>query len=149
MPVPQRTAPFLAEKLPHRSDWAVAPQALDPVSCLLAAGFLGGSDSSVLLQCGTPGSILESGRSPGERNSHPFQSLAGYSLWSRKESDTIERLSLSEPGPGRGWFSGTIPLRQIPGPAEGRWPTTQMGPGSLQKRGRKLQMLCPLCAEPV
>ena len=46
------------------------------------------------------------GRSPREENSYPLQysclenphgqsSLAGYSLWGRKESDTTEKLSLT------------------------------------------------------
>ena len=46
------------------------------------------------------------GRSPGEEKSYPLQysclenphgqsSLAGYSLWGRKESDTTEKLSLT------------------------------------------------------
>ena len=40
---------------------------------------------------GDPGSISGSGRSPGEGNGH----LAGYSPWGRKESDTMEQLTLS------------------------------------------------------
>ena len=55
-----------------------------------------------------PGSILGSGRSPGEGNGYPWihtpeflpgefhgqQSLMGYSPWGRKESDMTERLTL-------------------------------------------------------
>ena len=52
---------------------------------------------------GDVGSIPGSGRSPGEGNGNPLQvfwpgkshgqrSLAGYSLWGRKESDMTERL---------------------------------------------------------
>ena len=51
------------------------------------------------------GSIPGLGRCPGERNSNPLQyshlenplgqrSLAGYSLWGRKESHMIEQLTL-------------------------------------------------------
>ena len=53
-----------------------------------------------------PGSIPESGRSPGEGNGNPLQysclenpygqrSLPGYSPWRRKESDMTERLTIS------------------------------------------------------
>ena len=53
---------------------------------------------------GDAGSILGSGRSPGEGNGYPLQysclenprgqrSLAGYSPWGCKESDTTEQLS--------------------------------------------------------
>ena len=52
---------------------------------------------------GDVGSIPGLGRSPGEGNGNPLQvfwpgkshgqrSLAGYSLWGRKESDMTERL---------------------------------------------------------
>ena len=55
---------------------------------------------------GDPGSILGSGRSPGEGNGNPLQvflpgkshgqrSLAGYSPWDCKEWDTTEQLTLS------------------------------------------------------
>ena len=58
------------------------------------------------LDAGGPGSILGSGRSPVEGNSHPFQHsclgeshgqriLARYSSWGRKESDMTEGLTLS------------------------------------------------------
>ena len=76
-------------------------------------GFPGGSDSKEP-PCneGDLGSILELGRSPGEGNGNPFpsvfpssvplqysclkdphgqRSLAGYSPWGHKESDTTER----------------------------------------------------------
>ena len=53
---------------------------------------------------GDPGSIPGLERSPGEGNGNPLQflpgeshgqrSLAGYSPWSHKESDTSERLSM-------------------------------------------------------
>ena len=54
---------------------------------------------------GDPGSIPELGRSPGEGNRNPLQypflpgkfhgqrSLAGYSSWGHKESDTTEGLT--------------------------------------------------------
>ena len=52
---------------------------------------------------GDPGSIPESGRSPGEGNGNPLpvllpgefhggRSPVGYSPWGRKESDTTEQL---------------------------------------------------------
>ena len=57
---------------------------------------------------GYPGSIPGLGRSPGGGNGHPLQysyldrgesrgqrSLVGYSPWDRKESDTLEQLTLS------------------------------------------------------
>ena len=55
---------------------------------------------------GDPGSIPGLGRCPGEGNSTPLQysclekshgqrSLAGYSPWGRRESDTTERLILA------------------------------------------------------
>ena len=57
---------------------------------------------------GDPGSIPRSGRSPGEGNgyllqysclekSHGKRSLVGYSSWGRKELDTTELLTLSQP----------------------------------------------------
>ena len=69
-------------------------------------GFLGGSDSKEsACNAGDLGSIPGSGRSPGERNGNPppvflpgefyrQRSLAGYSPWCRKESDTTEGLTL-------------------------------------------------------
>ena len=52
---------------------------------------------------GDMGSVAGLGRSPRERNTNPFlpgkshgqRSLAGYSPWVRKESDTTEQLSRS------------------------------------------------------
>ena len=67
-------------------------------------GFHGGSDSSEsACSAGHPDSIPELGKSRGEGNGNPLQyswlenphgqrSLAGYSPWRRKESDTTERL---------------------------------------------------------
>ena len=62
-------------------------------------GFPGGSDSKqTVCKAGDPGSIPESGRSPGEGNSYPLQnsflpgefhsqrSLVDYSPWGHKES---------------------------------------------------------------
>ena len=67
--------------------------------------FPGGSDCKASADnAGDPGSILGSGRSPGEGNGNPLRysclewksheqrSLVGYSPWGRKESDTTERL---------------------------------------------------------
>ena len=65
-----------------------------------------GSDGKAsACNAGDPGSIPGLGRSPGEQNGNPFQysclknsrdcrlrSLVGDSPWSRKESDTTERL---------------------------------------------------------
>ena len=70
-------------------------------------GFPGGSDSKAsACNMGDPGSIPGSGRSPGEwewlptpvfwpGEFHRQRSLAGYSPWGLKESDTTEQLSLS------------------------------------------------------
>ena len=64
--------------------------------------FPGGSDSKAsVYNAGDPGLSPGLGRSPGEGNGNPLQyyclenamdSLVGYSLWGRKESDTTERL---------------------------------------------------------
>ena len=63
-------------------------------------GFPGGlADKESACNTGDPGSIPRLGRSPGEGNGNPLQysclenphgqrSLAGYSPWGRKESDT-------------------------------------------------------------
>ena len=70
-------------------------------------GFLGGSDgkeSACIVD--DLSSIPGLGRSPGGGHGNPLQysclknlrgqrSLAGYSLWGRKESDTTEQLTLS------------------------------------------------------
>ena len=70
-------------------------------------GFPGGSDGKEsACNVGHSGSIPGSGRSPGGGHGNPLQysclenphgqrSLAGYSPWSPKESDTTERLTLS------------------------------------------------------
>ena len=66
-------------------------------------GFPGGSDSKELAcNAGVPGSIPESGRSPGAKNSYPLQYShlktsmdRGYSLGGHKESDMTEQLTLS------------------------------------------------------
>ena len=64
--------------------------------------FPGGSeDKESACNAGDPGSILGSGRSPGEGNGYPLQysclenpmnrgGLEGYSPWGRKESDKAE-----------------------------------------------------------
>ena len=70
-------------------------------------GFSGGSgDIESACITGDPGSIPGSGRSPGEGNDcpptpgflpgefHGQRSLAGYSPWSHKESDTTEQQTL-------------------------------------------------------
>ena len=68
-------------------------------------GFPGGSDSKVsACNMGDSGLTPGWGRSPGEGNVNPLQysclefqeqrSLAGYSPWSRKESDMSEQLTL-------------------------------------------------------
>ena len=72
------------------------------------AYFPGGSDGKEPACCtGDPGSIPESGRSPGEGNGNPLQNSslknsmdrgawwATYRSWSHKESDMTERLTLS------------------------------------------------------
>ena len=70
-------------------------------------GFRGGSDGKEsAYKAGDLCSIPGLGRSPGEWNSYPTpvfwpgelhgqRSLANYSPWGHKESDTTERLSLS------------------------------------------------------
>ena len=71
----------------------------------------GGSVGSVCLQCGRPGFNPWVGKIPWRRKwqptpvllpgkSHGLRSLAGYSPWGRKESDTTERLSFL---PDQGW----------------------------------------------
>ena len=70
-------------------------------------GFPGGSDGKeAACNAGHLGSIPGLGRCPGEGNGNPLQyfclekssgqrSLASYSPWGYKKSDTTERLSLS------------------------------------------------------
>ena len=72
-------------------------------------GFPGGSDSKEsACNAGDLGSIPGLGRSPGGGHGNPLQysclenphgqrSLAGYSSWGCKESDTTERLSTAHP----------------------------------------------------
>ena len=74
---------------------------------LTLGDFPGGSDGkSVCLQCGRPGFNPWVGKIPWRRKWQPIpvflpgkfhgqRSLAGYSPWGRKESDTTERLHLS------------------------------------------------------
>ena len=78
-------------------------------------GGLGGKEFAC--NTGDPGLIPELGRSPWRRKwrptpvllpekSHGQRSLAGYSPWGRKESDSAERLTLApEPSPAQdpGW----------------------------------------------
>ena len=72
---------------------------------MTSAPFPGGSDSKAsVYNAGDMGSIPWLGRSPGEGNGNPLQSvflpgefhgqrsLVGYIPWGRKESDTTERL---------------------------------------------------------
>ena len=69
----------------------------------LRKSFPGGSDSKeYACDVRVLGSIPVSGRSPGEGNCKPLQysglensTNTGYSLWGRKDSDMIERLTLS------------------------------------------------------
>ena len=70
---------------------------------IVTLGFPGGSDGKAsACSAGDLGSIPGSGRSPGERNGTPvllpgkfrgLRSLAGYSSWGHKESDTAEQLT--------------------------------------------------------
>ena len=76
-------------------------------------GFPGGSDSKEsVCNARDPGWVPGSRRSPGEGNGNPLQylclenpqrqrSLAGYSPWGCKESDTTEELGTAQPGGGR------------------------------------------------
>ena len=61
-------------------------------------GFPGGSDvKASTYNAGDPGSIPESGRSPGEGNGNPPQyseGLAGYSPWGHKESGMTKQLTM-------------------------------------------------------
>ena len=71
-------------------------------------GFPGGSDGEEsACNAGDADSITELGRSPGEGHGNPLQytwlenphgqrSLAGYSPWGSKESDTTEQLSTAQ-----------------------------------------------------
>ena len=81
-----------------------SPNHLGTASCLWPShhlqGFPGGSGSKEsVCNEGDPGSIPGLGRSPGEGNGYPpgesqgQRSLAGYSTWGHKESDTTEQLS--------------------------------------------------------
>ena len=68
------------------------------VKNLPAVGFPGGSDSKASARnAGDPGSILGSGRSPGEGNGNPLQypclENSTDRLWGHKELDTTERLA--------------------------------------------------------
>ena len=58
--------------------------------------FPGGSaGKETICNAGDLDSIPGLGRSPGEVNSYPLQYSGLYSPWSRKESNTTERLSLA------------------------------------------------------
>ena len=71
---------------------------------MILLGFPGGSDGKgSTCNVGDPGSIPGLGRSPGGEHGNPLKyclenphgqrSLAGYSPWGHKESDTTEQLS--------------------------------------------------------
>ena len=65
-------------------------------SVIPTPGFFGDSDSKEsACNAGDSGSILGSGRSPGEGNGYPLQHscLENSSPWDRKESDTTEQLT--------------------------------------------------------
>ena len=76
------------------------------MTCDLLGGFPGGSDGEEsACNAGDLGSIPGLGRSPGgghwlptavflSGESHGLRSLAGYSPWGHKKSDTTERFSL-------------------------------------------------------
>ena len=81
---------------------------LNAKKLIFIRGFPGGSDSKKFAcNLGDPGWIPGLGRYSGEGNSYPLhpvflpgefygqKSLAGYSPWGCKESDTTERLTLS------------------------------------------------------
>ena len=90
---------MLGQKIPWRRDRLPTPVFL---------GFPGGSaGKESASNAGDLGSVLGLGRSPGEGNSlptpvflpgefHRQRSLAGYSPWGHKESDTTERLLVCE-----------------------------------------------------
>ena len=82
--------------------WRLAPMTVTHRNYYGSWGFPGGSDSKEsACNAGDPASTLGSGRSPGEGQwlstpvflpvkSHGQRSLAGYSPWDCKESDTTE-----------------------------------------------------------
>ena len=74
---------------------------------MILLGFPGGSDGKgSTCNVGDPGSIPGLGRSPGGEHGNPLKyslenphgqrSLAGYSPWGHKESDTTEQLSTAQ-----------------------------------------------------
>ena len=81
------------------------PRQRDRLPTPVFLGFPGGSDGKEsACHAGDLGSIPGLGRSPGGRHGNPLQcsslenphghmSLAGYSPWGRKESDTTAQLS--------------------------------------------------------
>ena len=102
---------------------------------------------------GDLGSIPGWGRSPGEGHGNPLQysclespiwqrSLAGYSLWGLKESDTAEQLTLS-----RGQWALDWPFRGKPAvrlPFQVSWPTKcQLFPFVSQPKHDHLTLLSP------
>ena len=118
-------------------------------------GFSGGSDGKEsACSEGDLGLILGSGRSPGGEHGNPLQysclenprgrrSLAGYSPWGRKESDTTERLHFHIQsfaligsyggglGPGPAWKGRAAPPRgasSIPGHREREAAPTPVSP---------------------
>ena len=91
----------------------------------MECSFPGGSDGrESACSAGDLGSIPELGRCPGEGHGNPLQysglenppeqrSLAGYSPWGFKESDTTQQLSAAQPD---------VALeRGQPGQAGGQW----------------------------
>ena len=89
-----------------RFDIATPPACSTLPYCLSFQGFPGSSDGKESASnAGDQGSIPVMGRSPGEGNGNPThssilawripwqRSLAGYSLWDHKESDTTEQLT--------------------------------------------------------
>ena len=91
---------------PHEQNWGSVQTLHTGIMCLLylAAGSPGGSaGKESVCSAGDPGLTPGSGRSPGEGNGHPLQcsclvhgeshgqrSLAGYSPWGHKESNTTD-----------------------------------------------------------
>ena len=99
-----KNPPAMQETLVRFLDWEdLLEKDRLPTSVFL--GFpCGSAGKESTCNAGDLGSISGLGRSPGEGNSYPLQysclknphgqrSLAGYSPWGRKESDTTERLS--------------------------------------------------------
>ena len=96
-PPQQRQMELVQAQVPEQRRKSSLLESVCPAS--VTQGFPGGSDGKEpACSAGDPGSVLGSGRSPGEGNSNPLQSsclenqriLVGYSPQGRKDSDMTE-----------------------------------------------------------